>query len=67
VPACEHRALVPLDRIGSQNGSMTLLQSLPLKCSACGAREVELWLFVRSEEAEAWAIATPLPALRPST
>ena len=33
---------------------MTLLHSLPLKCSACGGREVELWLFVKSEEAEAW-------------
>jgi hypothetical protein len=53
--ACERRVLVPLDRIGAQKGSMTLLQSLPLKCTACGGREVELWLFVKRAEAEAWA------------
>jgi hypothetical protein len=33
--ACERRVLVPLDRIGAQKGGMTLLQSLPLKCTAC--------------------------------
>ena len=36
-------------------GDMTPLQSLPLKCAACGGREVELWLFVKRDEAEAWA------------
>lgn len=49
--------LVPLDRIGAHSGNMTLLQSLPLKCSACGAREVELWLFVKRDEADAWVDA----------
>ena len=53
--ACERRALVPLDKIGAQKGSMTLLQALPLKCSGCGGREVELWLFVKRDKAEAWA------------
>ena len=41
--ACERRGLVPLGKIGGQ-GDMTPLHSLPLKCSACGGREVELWL-----------------------
>jgi hypothetical protein len=52
--ACDHRALVPLDKIGAKSGSMTSLKSLPLKCIACGGREVELFLFVKSAEAEAW-------------
>jgi hypothetical protein len=39
---CSRRALVPLDRIGAKFGSMSPLHSLPLKCSACGGREVEL-------------------------
>ena len=46
---------MPLDRIGAQKGSMTLLQALPLKCTDCGGREVELWLFVKRDEAETWA------------
>ena len=53
--ACERRVLVPLDKIGAHKGDMKLLHSLPLKCAACGGREVELWLFVKSAEAEAWA------------
>ena len=39
--ACERRVLVPLDKIGG-HGDMTLLRSLPLKCAACGGREV-IW------------------------
>lgn len=58
--ACERRVLVPLERIGAQ-GSMTPLQSLPLKCSACGGCEVELWLFVKRAEAEAWVTAALAP------
>jgi hypothetical protein len=53
--SCDRRVLVPLDRIGAQKGSMTLLQSLPLKCTDCGGREVELWLFAKRDEAETWA------------
>ena len=53
--SCERRVLVPLDRIGAHKGDMTLLQSLALKCSGCGDREVELWLFVKRDEAETWA------------
>lgn len=55
--SCERRVLVPLDRIGADSGNMTLLQSLPLKCTACGGREVELWLFVKRDEADAWVDA----------
>ncbi len=55
--ACERRALVPLDRIGAKSGNTTPLHTLPLKCSTCGGREVELWLFVKRSEAEAWADA----------
>jgi hypothetical protein len=52
--ACERRVLVPLDKIGAKSGSMTLLHTLPLKCAACGGREVELFLFVKGDEAAAW-------------
>ena len=52
--ACARRVLVPLDRIGAGKGNMTPLHSLPLKCSTCGGRDVELLLFVNSVEAEAW-------------
>jgi hypothetical protein len=52
--SCERRVLVPLDRIGAKKGSMTLLHTLPLKCTACGGPDVELLLFVKREEAEAW-------------
>jgi len=33
---------------------MTPLHTLPLKCAACGGRKVELFLFVKRDEAEAW-------------
>ena len=48
--------LVPLDKISTRGSDMTPLHSLPLKCSACGGREVELLLFVKREEAEAWIV-----------
>ena len=32
-----------------------LLALVLTKCAACGGREVELWLFVKRDEAEAWA------------
>jgi DNA-directed RNA polymerase subunit M/transcription elongation factor TFIIS len=43
---------VPLDKIGAHQGNMTKPQSLPFKCSACGSREVELWLFVNRVEVD---------------
>ena len=42
--------LVPLDKISTRGGDMTL----PLKCTACGWREVELFLFAKSAETVAW-------------
>ena len=53
--SCERRALVPLDRIGAKSGDMRELEALPLKCSGCGARDVELWMFVKGGEADALA------------
>ena len=35
------------------------LQSLALTCSACGGREVELFLFLKRDDAEAWAEGSP--------
>jgi hypothetical protein len=55
--ACTRRGLVPLDKIGAYLGNMTELQPLPFKCSACGSREVELWLFVNRAEADDWVKA----------
>ena len=52
--SCERRVLVPLDKLGTRGSDMTPLHTLPLKCAACGGREVELWLFVKRDEAEAW-------------
>jgi len=52
--ACKRRALVPLDRLGQLDGNMRPLKDWPFKCSACGSREVALWLFPRRAEAESW-------------
>lgn len=43
--ACKRRAPVALDRP---------LKSWPFKCSACGSREVALWLFAKRDEAGGW-------------
>jgi hypothetical protein len=53
--SCERRVLVPLDKISTRRSDMTPLHTLPLKCAACGGREVELFLFVKRDEAKAWA------------
>ena len=34
---------------------MRLLRDFPFKCSACGLRDVSLWLFAKRAEADAWA------------
>ncbi len=52
--SCERRALVPLDVIGTKAGDMRELDTLPLKCRQCGGRHVELWLFVKGDEANDW-------------
>jgi len=41
--------------IGAKSGDMRELETLPLKCSGCGGRDVELWLFVKRGEANYWA------------
>ena len=53
--ACKRRALVALDRLGQLDGNMRPLKDWPFKCSACGSREVALWLFAKRAEAEQWA------------
>ena len=40
--------LVPLDKLTAHGSDMTPLHTLPLKCSGCSGREVELFLFVRA-------------------
>ena len=55
--SCTRRGLVPLDKIEARGSDMTPLHTLPLKCSACGSREVELWLFVNRAEADDWVEA----------
>jgi hypothetical protein len=57
VQACTRRGLVPLDKIGTRGSDMTPLHTLPLKCSACSSREVELWLFVKRAEVDDWVEA----------
>jgi len=34
------------------DGNMRLLKNWPFKCSACGSREVALWLFAQPSEAD---------------
>jgi hypothetical protein len=53
--------LVPLDRIGAHKGDVTLLQSLPLECSACGERLIAMerrvplaWGWPRTTAATRW-------------
>jgi hypothetical protein len=57
------RALVALDVIGAKSGDMRELHTLPLKCRACGGRDVELWLFVKRDEADDWAALPPTRCL----
>ena len=52
--ACKRRALVPLDRLGNIDGNMRPLRDWQFKCSACGSREVALWLFAKRGEADGW-------------
>jgi len=45
---------VPLDRLGQLDGNMRPLKDCAFKCSACGSREVALWLFAKRAEADGW-------------
>jgi hypothetical protein len=50
------RALLPLDRLlGNLDGDMRPLLGWPFECSACGSRDVSLWLFAKRAEADGWA------------
>ena len=51
---CRWRALVALDRPGNLDGNIRPLRDWPFKCSACGSREVALWLFAKRAEADGW-------------
>lgn len=51
---CGRRGLLPLRRIGAHAGNMKSLHDLPLKCSRCGSRGVQLFLFFNPVQAEAF-------------
>jgi hypothetical protein len=53
--AGKRRALVPLDRLGQSRRQHAAARDWPFKCSACGSREVALWLFAKRAKADAWA------------
>ena len=57
--ACKRRSLVPLDRLGTLEGNMRPTRAWPFKCTACGSREVALWLFAKRAEADAWRTWRP--------
>ncbi|MCF8533074.1 MAG: hypothetical protein K9G48_08730 [Reyranella sp.] len=52
--ACNHRALVPLDRIGAHSGNMQEVRTLKLKCGACNARQWTPRIFHRDEDIAAF-------------
>lgn len=51
---CHHRALIPLDRVGTHSGNITELRELKLCCSACQSREWEPKVFHRDEDLAAF-------------
>ena len=53
--ACARQALLPLDRLGNLDGDMRPLLGRPFKFSACGSRDISLWLFAKRAEADGWA------------
>lgn len=52
--ACGRRAAVPLHRLGSLQGNMHGIHTLPLRCRDCGSREWTATLFVTMHEVEAF-------------
>ena len=46
---------MPLARLGNLDGNMRPLKDWPFKFSACGSRDVSLWLFAKRAEADGWA------------
>lgn len=51
---CGKRGLLSLKRIGAHSGNMKQLHDLPLKCSRCSSRGVQLFLFFNLTQAEAF-------------
>jgi hypothetical protein len=51
---CRRRALAFAGAFGAFKGDMTMLKSLRLRCSECGSRTWEGWVFHSAEEAELW-------------
>lgn len=51
---CGKRGLLSLKRIGAYPGNMTKLHELAFKCSRCGSRGVQLFLFFKLAQAAAF-------------
>lgn len=51
---CGKRGLLSLKRIGAHSGNMKQLHDLSLRCSRCGSRGVQLFLFFNLMQAEAF-------------
>jgi hypothetical protein len=49
---------------GPTRRNMRPLKDWPFKCSACGSREVALWLFTKRAEADTWADGDVLEQVR---
>jgi hypothetical protein len=47
---CFHRAVLHPDHFGVGHGIMRKLTHLPLRCSKCGGRRVDLTLFLKQSE-----------------
>lgn len=54
---CGHRALVELERAGIHSGDMEHVYSRRFRCTACGARSVQLWI-MQSDQDEAAFLAS---------
>ncbi len=51
---CGKRGLLSLKRIGAHSGNIKNLHDLSLRCSRCGSRGVQLFLFFSATQAEAF-------------
>jgi hypothetical protein len=51
---CQRRALAFADEFETFKGNMTALKSLRFRCSGCGSRTWEGWVFHSAEEAKLW-------------
>src|SRR5712664_3397946 len=53
--SCGRRALIPLERISAHRGSMMRIKELSLVCAECGSRGYRAFLFLRPQQADAFA------------